>query len=281
MSKDRSTDDMAFHAAHRDLDDLVTAFEKHVAQHGEPRHGQLITLAQDIKKDAQGIATGMISIGDAVDIQSGRIAPAGNRNPEYKPLLGRGLTRMQDAAKSLAVNLADAGKQVRTLVKDKAPGAGLAGGSQVVKAWDNVLDAASHYMTLGMKRLTSLARGMDQEDRYAMGFTSGHLQSAQDVVLDQRRRGILQSLKSPHLGEHALLDARRLGMIAESKSVHRGTVLNVIGLEAVLKNAKGQLLALPVTPDFRFKAGDNVVMKDRGDGFYSGKRQLVERGVER
>ena len=32
---------------------------------------------------------------------------------------------------------------------------------------------------------------------------------------------------------------------------------------------------------FKFKAGDNLVMKDRGDGFYSGKRQLVERGVER
>ena len=264
-----------FHAAHQDLNDYVDVFAKQVAERGD-----LMKLAQDIKKDAQDIATGMISIGDAKAIQSGEIAPAAG-NPDHKPLLARGLTRIQDAAKSLAVNLSDAGKQVRTLVKDKVPGAGLAGGNQVVKAWDNVLDATSHYMTLGMKRLTGLAHGMDPEDRYTMGFASGHLQSAQDVALDQRKRGILQSLKSPHLGEHVLQDAKRLGMIEPCKPVHRGTVLNVVGLEVVLKNAKGQLLALPVTPDFKFKAGDNIVMKDRGDGFYSGKRQLVERGMER
>ena len=263
-----------FHTAHQDLNAFLDAFEKHVAEHGEPGHGQLIVLTQDIKKDAQNIATGMISTGDAVDIQSGKIAPVGS--PDPKPLLARGLTRIQDAAKSLAVNLADAGKQVRTMVKDKVPGA-----DQVVKAWDNVLDATSHYMTLGMKRLTGLAHGMDPEDRYAVGFASGHLQSAQDIALDQRKRGILQTLKHPGLGEFVLQDAKRLGMIAESKSVHRGTVLNVIGLEAIMKNAKGQLLALPVTPDFKFKAGDNLVMKDRGDGFYSGKRQMVERGMER
>jgi len=270
-----NTTEKEFHAAHQDLNALVEAFEKHVKEHGEPQHGQLIDLAQDIKKDVKNIQTGMTSVDEAKAIQTGEIAPAqGQAN--HKPLLTRGLTRIQDAAKSLAVNLADAGKQVRTLVKDKVPGA-----DQVVKTFDNVLDATSHYMTLGMKRLTELAHGMDPEDRYLMGFASGHLQSAQDVARDQRKRGILQSLKSPHLGEHALQDAKRLGMIEPCKPVHRGTVINVIGLEAVLKNAKGQLLALPVTPDFHFKAGDNLVMKDRGDGFYAGKRQLVERGMER
>ncbi|OCB03104.1 hypothetical protein BBC27_09655 [Acidithiobacillus ferrivorans] len=278
-STEMERDKKAFHAAHWNLDNLVTAFEKHAAQHGEPRHGQLITLAQDIKKDAQNIATGMmISTGDAVGIRSDKIAHAlrAAEKQDTKPYLVRGLTRIQDAAKSLAVNLADAGKQVRTMVKDKVPGA-----DQVVKAFDNVLDATSHYMTLGMKRLTGLAHGMDPEDRYAIGFASGHLQSAQDIAIDQRKRDVLQCLKNPHIGEYGLQEAKRLGMIEPCKSVHRGTVLNVIGLEAVLKNAKGQLLALPVAPDFKFKAGDNLVMKDRGDGFYSGKRQLVERGMER
>ena len=267
--------DKEFHAAHQDLNAFLDAFEKHVAEHGEPGHGQLIVLTQDMKKDVKNIQTSMVSVGDAKAIQTGEIVPV-DEPADHKPLLTRGLTRIQDAAKSLAVNLVGAGKQVRIMVKDKVPGA-----DQVVKAWDNVLDATSHYMTLGMKRLTGLAHGMDPEDRYALGFASGHLQSAQDVALDQRKRGILQTLKHPGLGEFVLQDAKRLGMIAESKSVHRGTVLNVVGLEAVLKNAKGQLLALPVTPDFRFKAGDNLVMKDRGDGFYSGKRQMVERGMER
>ncbi|OCX75545.1 hypothetical protein [Acidithiobacillus thiooxidans] len=267
--------DKEFHAAHQDLNAFVDAFEKHVKEYGEPKHGQLMVLTQDIKKDAQNISTGMISTSDAVDIQSGKITPVG-KAPDPKPLLARGLTRIQDAAKSLAVNLADAGKQVRSMVKDKVNGA-----DQVAKAWDNVLDATSHYMTMGMKRLTGLAHGRDPKDRYALGFASGHLQSAQDIALDQRKRGILQTLKHPGLGEFVLQDAKRLGMIAESKPVHRGTVQNVIGLEAILKNAKGQLLALPVTPDFKFKAGDNLVMKDRGDGFYSGKRQMVERGMER
>jgi hypothetical protein len=271
--------DNEFHAAHYDLDAMVDAFEKHVAEHGEPGHGQLIMLSHDIKKDAGNIATGMASVGDAKAIQVGEIAPAqGQAN--HKPLLTRGLTRIQDAAKSLAVNLADAGKQVRTLVKDKVPGS-----DTVAKAWDNVLDATSHYTTLGMKRLTGLAQGMDSEDRYAVGFASGHLQSAQDASLVQRKRGIIQTMNMPRMGEYivqyVLQDAKRLGMIEPCKSVHRGTVLHVVGSEAVLKNAKGQLLALPVTPDFKFKAGDNLVMKDRGDGFYSGKRQLVERGVER
>ncbi|EGQ61519.1 hypothetical protein GGI1_07142 [Acidithiobacillus sp. GGI-221] len=156
-----------FHAAHQDLNDYVDAFARQVAERGShPARGQMTQLAQDIKKDARNIAAGMISAGDAVDIRSGKIAPVGN--PDPKPLLARGLTRIQDAAKSIAVNLADAGKQVRTMVKDKVPGA-----DQMVKAWDNVLDATSHYMTLGMKRLTGLARGMDPEDRYAMGFASG------------------------------------------------------------------------------------------------------------
>ncbi|MHB8250659.1 hypothetical protein [Acidithiobacillus sp.] len=265
-----------FHAAHQDLNDYVDAFAKQVAERGShPAKGQLAQLAQDIKRDAKNIATGMTSVGDAKAIQSGEIAPAQGQ-ASHKHLLTAGLSRIQLAAKSLAVNLADAGKQVRTLVKGKVPGA-----EHVVKAWDNVLDATSHYTALGMKRLTGLAHDMDQEDRYAMGFASGHLQSAQDVAIDQRKRGILQTLKSPHLGEHVLQDAKRLGMIEPCKSVHRGTVLNVIGLEAIMKNAKGQLLALPVTPDFKFKAGDNLVMKDRGDGFYAGKRQLMERGVER
>lgn len=267
--------DKEFHAAHQDLNAFVDAFEKHVKEHGEPKHGQLMVLTQDIKKDAQNIAIGMISAGDAKAIQTGEIAQADGQ-ASHKPLLARGLTRIQDAAKSLAGNIADAGKQVRTMVKDKVNGA-----DQVAKAWDNVLDATSHYMTLGMKRLISLAHGMDPEDRYAVGFASGHLQSAQDIALDQRKRGVLQTLKHPGLGEFVLQDAKRLGMIAETKPVHRGTVLNVIGLEAIMKNAKGQLLALPVTPDFKFKAGDKLVMKDRGDGFYSGKRQMVERGMER
>ena len=270
-----SSTEKEFQSAYRNLDDMVAAFEKHVTAHGEPGHGQLITLAQDIKKDAKIIRAGMFSVADAKSIQAGEIVPV-DGPVEHKPWLTRGLTRIQDAAKSLAVNLADAGKQVRVLVKDKVPGA-----DQVTKAFDNVLDATSHYMTLGMKRLTDLAHGMDPEDRYTMGFASGHLQSAQDIAIDQRKRGILQNLKSPHLGEHVLQDAKRLGMIEPCKPVHRGTVLNVVGLEAVLKNAKGQLLALPVAPDFRFKAGDNLVMKDRGDGFYSGKRQMVERGMER
>ena len=269
-------DNRDFHAAHRDLAKFVDEFAKQVADTAKFAREPLGQLAQDIKKDAQNIATGMISTGDAADVASGKIAPFSNPNLDHKPLLTRGLTRIQDAAKSLAVNLADAGKQVRSMVKDKVPGA-----DRVVNAWDNVLDATSHYTTLGMKRLAGLAHGLDQEDRYAMGFASGHLQSAQDVALEQRKRGIFQSLKSPHLGEHALQDAKRLDMFAPNKSVHRGTVLNVIGLEAVMKNAKGQLLALPVTPDFRFKAGDQLVMKDRGDGFYAGKRQMVDRGVER
>ena len=264
-----------FNAANRHLIDLVNAFEKHVGEHGEPKHGELIVLAGAIKNDVKVIRAGIFDVVDAKGIQTGEIVPV-DEPADHKPGLAKGLTRIQDAAKSLGLNLADAGKQVRTMVKDKVPGAG-----QVVKAWDNVLDATSHYMTLGMKRLSELAHGMDQEDRYAIGFASGHLQSAQDIAIDQRKRGILQNLKSPHLGEHVLQDAKRLGMIEPCKPVHRGTVLNVVGLEAVLKNAKGQLLALPVAPDFRFKAGDNLVMKDRGDGFYSGKRQMVERGMER
>ncbi len=270
-----NTTEKEFHAAHHDLNALVKAFEEHVKAHGEPRHGQLIDLAQGIKKDAKNIQAGMTSVGEAKAIQAGEIAPAqGQAN--HKPLLTAGLSRIQVAAKSLAVNLADAGKQVRTMVKDKVLGA-----EHVGRAWDNVLDATSHYMTLGMKRLTGLAQGMDPEDRYAMGFASGHLQSAQDVALEQRKRGLYQTLKSPRFGEFALPDAHRLGMFAPCKTVHRGTVLNVIGLEAIMKNAKGQLLALPVTPGFQFKAGDNLVMKDRGDGFYAGKRQLMERGMER
>ena len=274
-STEMERDEKALQAAHRNLDDLVVAFKKHVAEHGEPAHGQLITLGQNIREDAKIIKAGIFNVVDAKDIQTGEIVPV-DEPADHKPGLLRGLTRIQDAAKSLAVNLADAGKQVRTLVKDNAPGAG-----QIVKAWDNVLDATSHYMALGMKRLTGLATGMDPEDRYAIGFASGHLQSAQDIAGDRRIRDVFETLKSPHLGEYGLQEAKRMGMIEPRKSVHRGTVLNVVGLEAVLKNAKGQLLALPVTPDFKFKAGDNIVMKDRGDGFYSGKRQLVERGMER
>lgn len=264
-----------FNAANRDLIALVTAFEKHVARHGEPKHGELIELAGAIKNDVKAIRAGIFGVEDAKKIQTGETVPV-DEPAEHKPYLARAVTRIQDAAKSLAVNLADAGKQVRTMAKDKVPGA-----EHVTKAWNNVLDATSHYTTLGMKRLGELAHGMDSEDQYSIGFASGHLQSAQDVAMEQHKRSIFQTLKSPHFGEFVLQDAHRLGMFEPCKPVHRGTVLNVIGLEAIMKNAKGQLLSLPVPPGFKFKAGDNLVMKDRGDGFYAGKRQLVERGVER
>ena len=152
---------------------------------------------------------------------------------------------------------------------------------KITKAWDNVLDATQHYTAVGMNRLSGIAKGLQSDrDRYDVGFVSGHLQTTQDAALAQRKLGIQVSLSSPHLGEYALADARKLGMIAESKSVHRGTVVNVIGKDAVLKNAKGQLLALPVAPDFKFRHGDNVVMKEHG-GTYAGKRQIVDRGMER
>ncbi|MGC9217529.1 hypothetical protein, partial [Acidithiobacillus sp.] len=81
--------DKEFHVAHQDLNAFVDAFEKHVKEHGEPKHGQLMVLTQDIKKDAQNISIGMISAGDAKAIQTGEIARADGQ-ASHKLLLARG-----------------------------------------------------------------------------------------------------------------------------------------------------------------------------------------------
>jgi hypothetical protein len=259
--------------SHEDVKQALDEFIKESQQNG---HQHLVDFAQDLKKDAKEIATGMISVGDAVDIQRGEItSPDGQI--DHKPYLSRALDRIQGAAKSLAVNLGETGKQVRTLAKEKLPGA-----EKITRAWGDVLDAAAHYTTVGMKRLAGLAQGLDKDDQYKIGFASGHLQSAHDVVIEQRRRGLLQALKDPQIGEDVLHHAKAVGIVqTPSKPVHRGSIVNLVGLEAVVKTAKGQILAVPVTPDFKFKAGDNVVLRERGDGFYNGKRQLLDKGIER
>ncbi|MBU2771594.1 hypothetical protein [Acidithiobacillus caldus] len=255
-------------ASQKEVMDFVDAFAKQVREHGQwdrPSGGQIGSLGDDVvnlKDNITGIQSGMETAGDA--LEKGR-----------KPLFQKALDRLQESAKSLSVNLAAIGKQTRAMVKDRVPGA-----EKIARAFDDVLDATKHYTTLGMQRLSDLAQGRSNEDRYALGFAAGHLQSAQDVALEQRKKGIVASLKSPNLGEYALADAKRLGMLGENRTVHRGTVLNVIGNKVIIKNVKGQLLALPVKSDFAFKTGDNVVMRER-DGAYSGKRQVIDRGMER
>ncbi len=238
----------------------MDAFAKQVQEHGQ--WDRLGDKAADVKENIMGIQTGLDISHDA--LTSGR-----------KPFFQQALNRLQESAKSLAVNLGEIGKQTRTMLKDKVPGA-----EPIVRAFNDVLDATKHYTMLGMQRLSDMAHGRDPEDRYQIGFAAGHLQSAQDIVMDQRKKGIMASLKSPHLGEYALADAKRLGMLGENKSVHRGMVLNVMGNEAVVQNVKGQLLALPVKPDFAFKTGDQVVMRER-EGNYFGKRQVIDKGMER
>ncbi|MBN6740607.1 hypothetical protein JKG47_08715 [Acidithiobacillus sp. MC6.1] len=260
-------------ASQKEVLDFVDAFAKQVQEHGQwdrPAGGMIGSLgdnAANVKENVMGIQSGLDVSHDALQaaaLTTGR-----------KPLFQQAMNRLQESAKSLAVNLASIGKETRTMLKDKAPGA-----EHIARAFDDVLDATKHYTTLGLRRLSDMAHGRDQDDRYAIGFAAGHLQSAQDIVMEQRKKGIMISIKSPNLGEYALADAKRLGMLGENKTAHRGTVLNVIGNEAVIQNVKGQMLALPVKPDFPFKTGDHVVMRER-EGNYSGKRQVVDRGMER
>ncbi|MBN6741373.1 hypothetical protein JKG47_12650 [Acidithiobacillus sp. MC6.1] len=267
-------------ASQKEVLDFVDAFAKRVQEHGQWDRlaggslgvapgtigslagGSLGDKAAAVKENVMGIQTGLDISNDA--LTAGR-----------KPLFQQALNRLQESAKSLSVNLADIGKQTRTILKDKVPGA-----EHITRAFDDVLDATKHYTTLGMRHLSDMAQGRDPEDRYAIGFASGHLQSAQDIAVEQRKKGVMASLKSPNLGEYALADAKRLGMLGENKTVHRGTVLNVIGNEAVIRNVKGQMLALPVKSDFAFRSGDQVVMRER-EGNYSGKRQVIDKGMER
>ena len=254
--------------AHEDLLAYVDAFAKTVADR-PPLHA----VARNIEKNVGEVTSGMENI--AIMMTEQHFANTLSEHG-WQATRDASLNQAQSGARNLTDNLIEAAKQVRGLIKENVPLI-----DKITKAWDNVLDATQHYTAVGMNRLAGIAKGLQSDrDRYDVGFVSGHLQTTQDAALAQRKLGIQVSLSSPHLGEYALADARKLGMIAESKSVHRGTVVNVIGQDAILKNAKGQLLALPVAPDFKFKRGDNVVMKEHG-GTYAGKRQIVDRGMER
>jgi hypothetical protein len=245
--------------AHEDLVAYVDAFAKTVADR-TPLHAIARSIEKNIGEVTSGIENTAITMGERA-------------SPSAKDAC---LNQTFQNARYLTNNLFEASKQVRLLIKENVPSV-----EKISKAWDNVLDATQHYTTVGINRLAGIAKGLQSgKDRDDLNFTSKTLQATQDEALSQRKAGIMTSLRSPHLSEYALIDAKKLGMIAESKSVHRGTVLNLVGQEAVIKNAKGQLLALPVTPDFKFKRGDNVVMKEQG-GTYTGKRQIVDRGMER
>ncbi|BBF63822.1 hypothetical protein [Acidithiobacillus ferridurans] len=245
--------------AHEDLLAYVDAFAKTVVDR-PPLHA----LARNIEKNVGEVTSGIENVASTMGERA---------SWETK---GACLSQVQTGTRHMGVNLVEVAKQVRGLIKESVPAVG-----KIAKAWDNVLDATQHYTTVGMNRLAGVVKCLQSEkDRYDVGFVSGNLQETQDTALALRKAGIQTSLASPHLGEYALADARKLSMIAESKSVHRGTIVNVIGQEAVLKNAKGQLMALPVAPDFKFRRGDNVVMKEHG-GTYSGKRQIVDREMER
>ena len=134
--------------------------------------------------------------------------------------------------------------------------------------WNSELTESALFTQVRSARLENYEQAVSNvELQKSAAYARGALDTATQVALEQRRRGIMSSLNGP-LAEHALADAHLIGLLAEPKPEEVGVWLAKVPPEAVLGRADGSLVAVPVPPDFDVEAGKPVRMVADEIGVY-------------
>lgn len=91
--------------------------------------------------------------------------------------------------------------------------------------WNGVLTESAEFTQNQATRLEKYGNRVSDVDlQKAAAYAQGSLDTATQVALEQRKRGIVQSLNGP-LAEYAVEDARKIGLLVEGEAHAQGTVL--------------------------------------------------------
>jgi len=118
--------------------------------------------------------------------------------------------------------------------------------------WNTRLTESAEFTQARSARLGTYEQAVSNVDlQRSASYARGALDTATQVALEQRKRGIVASMNGP-LAEYAIEDARNLGMLSQPEREESGVLLAKVPPEAVLAREDGSMVAVPVpTPALR------------------------------
>ena len=148
--------------------------------------------------------------------------------------------------------------------------------------WNTRLTESALFTQVRSARLETYEQAVSNvELQKSAAYARGALDTATQVALDQRKRGIVASLNSP-LAEYAIEDARNLGMLSQPERAESGILLAKVPPEAVLAREDGSMVAVPVpTPALRrMDVGEPVNLIADEVGVYT-RNEIMEKIMEK
>ncbi len=214
-------------------------------------------------------------------------AAKGLRTAQFKIDAGvENLILTQDAARareaSQAVQSGATDLSNRIILGSEAVAESFKTDAHVTMHWNAALTESAAFTTSRARRLDGYAKAVEkQELREAAAYARGALDTATQVALDQRKRGILMSLTGP-LADYAIQDARSLGMLAQSMPEETGVVLGKAPPEALLQREDGTWTAVPMARQdlLRLEVGQSVSLVADELGVYTRKEIAMEKQTE-
>lgn len=148
--------------------------------------------------------------------------------------------------------------------------------------WNRALTESAKFTGGRSDRLDGYAQAVEnQELREHAAYARGALDTATQVALEQRKRGILISLNGP-LAEYALQDGWLNGVVQRPEKEESGVMLAKVSQHAVLQREDGTLVAVPV-PDHqilrRIEIGKPVNLFAAESGVYV-RKAVMEKQTE-
>jgi hypothetical protein len=135
--------------------------------------------------------------------------------------------------------------------------------------WQHTLQDAAQFTGKSSHRLGDHVKTVENPDmRESIAYARGALDTAEQVALEQRRRGVIVSLNGP-LAEYALQDGESMGIIETPKEKEVGVVLGKASKKVVLQRKDGTMVAVPTSPKIhqRINVGDAVGFSHAGHDY--------------
>lgn len=148
--------------------------------------------------------------------------------------------------------------------------------------WNSALTESAKFTDSRSDRLSAYAQAVENPElREQAAYAQGALDTATQVALEQRKRGILMSLTGP-LAVYALQDGQRLDIIRRPEKEESGVMLAKVSKNAVLQRSDGTLVAVDV-PDAsilrRIEIGKPVDLIASEPGVYA-RKEVMEKQAE-
>ena len=139
---------------------------------------------------------------------------------------------------------------------------------RVFSSWQEVTGAVESFARAGMREVDALQKQYPGVADYDLGYAAGSLNTAADVALAARVRGIRMSMNGP-LAEYALEDAERIGLVRKPDPREQGILRGRLAGVAVVEHEDGSFVACPVPPGRYTETGKSITLHDCGDGVYT------------